>query len=228
MINRLPPWVEGGAFLLALLAGTVNAIGLLGFKHQAVSHLTGTATLLGQQLAALEWAVSFHLLMILVSFVAGAVLSGWLIENTALKLGRHYGVALLLEALLLLLGMLCLMGGSSLGHYLASAACGLQNAMVTTYSGAIIRTTHVSGIFTDLGLMLGARLRGKALDRRRATLYLLLIVGFALGGVAGSLMFLAWQFLALAGPVALAVLLAWLYWRIVDRAEAASLRESGQ
>ncbi|GAB3370099.1 DUF1275 domain-containing protein [Spongiibacter taiwanensis] len=228
MINRLPPWVEGGAFLLTLLAGMVNAIGLLGFSHQAVSHLTGTATLLGQQLASMNISVALHLLLILISFVIGAALSGWLIENTALKLGRHYGSALMLEALLLLLGMWALMAGWSAGHFLASAACGLQNGLATTFSGAIIRTTHVSGIFTDLGLMLGARLRGQPLDRRRARLYLLLVTGFILGGTLGSVIFLAWQFLALLVPVLLAVLLAGLYWRLLAQSDAVSTQETGR
>ena len=228
MINRLPPWVEGGAFLLTLLAGMVNAIGLLGFSHQAVSHLTGTATLLGQQLASMNISVALHLLLILISFVIGAALSGWLIENTALKLGRHYGSALMLEALLLLLGMWALMAGWSAGHFLASAACGLQNGLATTFSGAIIRTTHVSGIFTDLGLMLGARLRGQPLDRRRARLYLLLVTGFILGGTLGSVIFLAWQFLALLVPVLLAVLLAGLYWRLLAQSDAVLNRGVGR
>ncbi|HAI90280.1 MAG TPA: DUF1275 domain-containing protein, partial [Alcanivorax sp.] len=47
MLTRLPRWVEVGAFLLAFLAGSVNAVGLLGFSHQSVSHLTGTTSLLG-------------------------------------------------------------------------------------------------------------------------------------------------------------------------------------
>lgn len=54
MITKLPRWVEYGAFLLALLAGTVNAIGLLGFQHQAVSHISGTVTLLGTSIEALN------------------------------------------------------------------------------------------------------------------------------------------------------------------------------
>ena len=70
--------------------------------------------------------------------------------------------------------MAALSRGSPLGHYLASAACGLQNALVTNYSGATIRTTHVTGIFTDLGLMIGARLRGRPFDRRKALLFLLI------------------------------------------------------
>ena len=122
-------------------------------------------------------------------------------------------MALLLETALLLLAMLALQHNSEAGHYLASAACGLQNAMVTTYSGAIIRTTHVSGLFTDLGLMLGARLRGQAIDRRKATLFLLLIGGFILGGCLGALAFSALHFQALFLPATLTAVMALLYHR---------------
>ena len=211
MISRLPSWVEAGAFSLALMAGVVNAVGLLGFSHQAVSHLTGTSTLLGAGLTQLQAAELLHLLLVLLSFVAGAAFSGLFIGSSALQPGRRYGVALVLEALLLVLAMLALQAASLSGHYLASAACGLQNAMVTTYSGAIIRTTHVSGIFTDLGVMLGARLRGVPLDRRKARLFLLLISGFILGGTLGALGFARWQFQALLLPACMALALAGLY-----------------
>jgi hypothetical protein len=39
MISKLPRWIELGAFMLALLAGTVHTVGLLGFAHQSISHL---------------------------------------------------------------------------------------------------------------------------------------------------------------------------------------------
>ncbi|MAC98744.1 DUF1275 family protein [Pseudomonas abyssi] len=222
MISRLPSWVEAGAFSLALMAGVVNAVGLLGFSHQAVSHLTGTSTLLGAGLTQLPAAELLHLLLVLLSFVAGAAFSGLFIGSSALQPGRRYGVALVLEALLLVLAMLALQAASLSGHYLASAACGLQNAMVTTYSGAIIRTTHVSGIFTDLGVMLGARLRGVPLDRRKAVLFLLLIGGFILGGTLGALGFARWQFYSLLAPASMAVLLAGIYQVWVLRRGAAS------
>ena len=211
-MTRLPPWVEVGAFLLAFLAGSVNAVGLLGFSHQSVSHLTGTSSLLGLALADLDLTVARHLLLTLLSFLAGAALSGVLITSTALRLGRHYGFSLLMEAILLILAMRSLQGGSDLGIYLASMACGLQNAMVTTYSGSIIRTTHLSGIFTDLGIMLGNRLRGIPLDVRRLLLFLLLIGGFVCGGLIGTLLFRALHFNALIVPAGLAALLALAYW----------------
>lgn len=44
MIAKLSRWVWGGAWALAFVAGMVNVVGLLGFEHQAVTHLTGTTT----------------------------------------------------------------------------------------------------------------------------------------------------------------------------------------
>ena len=212
MLTRLPPWVEVGAFLLAFLAGSVNAVGLLGFSHQSVSHLTGTSSLLGLALADVALSDALHLFFTLLSFLAGAALSGLLITSTALRLGRHYGFSLLIEAVLLALAMLSLQQGSDLGIYLASMACGLQNAMVTTYSGSIIRTTHLSGIFTDLGIMLGNWLRGIPLDSRRLLLFLLLISGFICGGIVGTVLFRWLHFVALLMPATLAALLAVIYW----------------
>lgn len=212
MFTKLPRWVEVGGFWLAMIAGAVNAIGLLGFKHQAVSHLTGTSTLLGLSLVNLDVPESAHLLQIIVFFVLGAALSGVIIDKEVLSLGHRYGIALVIEAALLLGAMVVLGEGSTSGHFLASAACGLQNGMVSTYSGAAIRTTHVSGLFTDLGTMLGHRLRGHPLDTRKAFLYLLLIAGFIAGGALGAYAFQHLQFLALAIPAAGAFGLAVVYW----------------
>ncbi len=210
MFSKLPRWVEYGAFSLALLAGFVNAVGFLGFGHEAVSHLSGSATQLGVSLLEIDGG-TLHLLLVLFSFVIGAALSGLLIEGTALKMGRHYSSALMLEGVLLLAAMAALSRGSALGHHFASAACGLQNGLVTNYSGATIRTTHVTGIFTDLGLMIGARLRGKVFDRRKALLFLLIAAGFIGGGLLGAASFQQWQFDALAAPALLAMVLAIAY-----------------
>lgn len=215
MINKLPRWVEVGGFFLALNAGFINAVGLLGFKHQAVSHLTGTSTFLSLAIARVETQEILHLLIVLASFVLGAAFSGVVIGNTALKLGRRYSVALMVESLLLFVSMYFLNHGSLVGHFFASAACGLQNAMTSTYSGAVVRTTHVSGLFTDLGVALGLRFRGQKADTRKISLYFILITGFILGGIAGSLAFASFQFSAMLAPATLAAIIAisyWMYW----------------
>lgn len=223
MINKLPKWVEIGGFFLALIAGSVNAIALRGFNHQGVSHLSGSSTLLGVELAAGNLAEVLHLALILLSFVAGAVVSGFVIGGESLRLGRRYSVALLAESALLLSAMVFLNRGSLLGHYLASGACGLQNAMTSTFSGAVVRTTHVTGLFTDLGVTLGLWLRGQRTDQRRVVLYFTLIAGFILGGVLGAIGFNAYRFETLIAPATMAAVIALaylLYWKRTRRLEA--------
>lgn len=211
MISQLPKWVELGAFVLALVAGVVNAIGLLGFEHQSVSHLSGTATLLGTSFLNTSLQHTFHLLGVLASFVMGSSIAGFLLHGSTLKLGRHYDSALMLEAVLLLAALGLLSNGNFSGHFFASAACGLQNALATTYSGAVVRTTHVTGIFTDLGIMIGSLLRGQPLDQRKALLFVLIIVGFIVGGTLGALLYADYQFFALLFPSAICLSLAIVY-----------------
>lgn len=212
MISKLPRWVEFGAFVLALVAGCVNAVGLLGLKHQSISHLSGTATLLGIEVINAPYGDVLQLFAVLMSFLIGASISGYFLPDGALKLGHNYSSVLSLEAIFLLAAAYLLTHQSFYGHCLASAACGLQNALATTFSGAIIRTTHVTGIFTDLGIMLGAKLRGMPFDKRKALLFLIIILGFILGGTLGVVLFEALSFFALIIPACICLSLAGVYY----------------
>ena len=211
MISKLPRWIEYGAFVLALVAGCINAIGLMGFEQQSVSHMSGTATLLGTSALGGSPATSLHLVGVLVAFFLGASVSGFLLHNTALKLGRHYDTALILESLLIFLAVYLLSNDYLSGYFCAAAACGIQNALATTYSGAVVRTTHVTGLFTDLGIMFGAVLRGEPLDIRKTTLFCLIITGFILGGALGAYLFSLLRFEALLIPGCICLVLAALY-----------------
>ncbi len=211
MISKLPRWVEYGSFMLALIAGLVNSIGLLGFKHQSISHLSGIATLVGTGMVNSPLSDVVHLLFVLLSFLIGAAISGFYLSSSTLKLGRKYSGMLVVEALFLVAALYLLTQDSLYGHYLASMACGLQNALVTTFSGAVIRTTHVTGIFTDLGIMIGAKFRGEPFDQRKAILFLLIIVGFIAGGTFGAYFFDRLRFNALFIPAGACLLLALAY-----------------
>jgi uncharacterized membrane protein YoaK (UPF0700 family) len=189
MISKLPRWIWTGAWLLAFVAGMVNVVGLLGFEHQAVTHLTGTTSMLGAHLAALDFRGALHLLMVIGSVVAGTVLSGILIQDSTLKLGRRYGLALFLESMMLCAAVPLFNHHLGSGSYVAACAIGLQNAMVSTYSGAVVRTSHLSGMFTDLGIFLGHAVRGIAYDQRRLKLCFVIISAFLCGGVAGAALF---------------------------------------
>ena len=203
MAERLATWVWIGAAALACVAGMVNVVGYLGFEHQAITHLTGTTTLLGASRAQARWASAGQLAGMAAAFVAGAALSGLLVQDSVLRLGRRYGVALAIEAALLAAAVPLFQAGSFAGPLLAAGAIGLQNAMATTYSGAVVRTSHVSGMFTDLGIMLGHALRGLPPARRRLWLCLVIISAFLAGGVCGAWLFDAAGYAALYLPAAL-------------------------
>ena len=182
----LPRWVWVGAGALACVAGMVNAVGFLGFQHQSVTHLTGTTTLLGIAVAGGDAESTLELLAMLGAFLAGAVSAGVLIQDSTLQLGRRYGVALAIESALLFTAVPLFARHELAGMACAAMAIGLQNAMATTYSGAVVRTSHVSGMFTDIGIGFGHALRGLPLQRRRLQLCTLIIACFAGGAIAGA------------------------------------------
>ena len=105
MISKLPPWVWLCAWILAFVAGMVNIVGLFGFQHQAITHLTGNTSMLAGALAALDGPAILRFAATIGSFMAGTALSGFIIQDSTLKLGRRYGVALFLEAVFLCLAV---------------------------------------------------------------------------------------------------------------------------
>lgn len=211
MISKLPRWIWTGAWALAFIAGIVNVVGLLGFEHQAITHLTGNTSMLAAALASLDLAGTLHFFALIVSFLIGCVISGFIIQDSTLQLGRRYGVALSLVATLLFVSVPLLERGSAYGMYCAACAMGLQNAMVSTYSGAVVRTTHLSGMFTDLGIYLGHTLRGLPIDSRRLRLSVVIISGFFFGGIVGTLLYQTIAYSALYIPAAFTACIAIAY-----------------
>ena len=203
MLRQLPRWAWVGGGLLALGAGCINVVGYLCFRHQPITHLTGTSTEFGLALARGDAGEIAHWGLVILAFLLGAMLSGFIVQQGALRLGRRYGVVLMLESALLFAATPLIHGDHDLGLYLASAACGLQNAMVSTYSGATVRTTHLSGIFTDLGIYLGHRLRGLEVDSLRIHICLLVASHFIVGATLGALGFMVWQERVLLAPATL-------------------------
>ena len=203
MAERLANWVWLGTAALACVAGIVNVVGFLGFQHQAITHLTGNTSLLGAALANGDTVATWRLLASIAAFVGGAVLGGLIVQDSTLRLGRRYGVALTVESALLLAAVPLFRHQQAAGALCAAMAVGLQNAMATTYSGAVVRTSHLSGMFTDLGIMLGHALRGMPVARRRLGLCVLVIAFFFGGGVLGAFLFARLGYDALYFPAAL-------------------------
>lgn len=211
VLRQLPRWAWIGGGVLAFIAGIVNAAGYMGFRHQSITNLTGSTSLLGVALGTADGGEAAHWALSLGAFLAGAILSGLIVQQRTLKLGRRYGVALVLESLLLFAAVPLLDVGNSIGLYLASMGAGLQNGMVSTYSGMVFRTTHVSGMFTDLGIYIGQRLRGLEVDTLRVRVCVLVIGSFMLGSAAGALLFGMLQERTLLIPAALTGLCGLVY-----------------
>lgn len=136
------------------------------------------------------------------SFLLGAFLTTLFVRWARMrKMESEYALPLLVEAALLLLFGLTgevFGGGSVLGTVmLLCFTMGLQNAIITKISQSVIRTTHVTGMVTDIGIALGrifsasSRENGETLQGELATLRLLTsLVGlFFVGGVTGALGF---------------------------------------
>ena len=203
MIRQLPRWIWLGAAILAFSAGLINAVAFSGFSHNAVTHVTGTVTKSAIALASGDFTAYFLSTGLIMAFGAGAVISGIIIGNEHLRLGRRYGLALMLESSLLFLSYYLFTHNIREGELFASAACGLQNAMVATYSGNAIRTTHMTGVVSDLGSIVGNFLARRHVDVRQFFLLSIVFVHFYVGGMLGTYLFRTFAFGAILVPATL-------------------------
>lgn len=218
-LNTLPMWIQFGALFLAMNAGMVNVLGLLTVLHQSVSHMTGNVSMLASAILAGHTASIIYLLCILLCYVLGSLYSGLILAQTTLSLNRRYGLPLSLMAVCLVLCWFFLPIFPRYALLWAAVAMGMQNAMVSHYHGAIIRTTHLSGVLTDLGLALGYRLRGLPVAKRRILLHLLILVGFFIGGLIATWSYPLLQLNAFLIPASLSFVLSAVYWVIYLRAQ---------
>jgi uncharacterized membrane protein YoaK (UPF0700 family) len=221
MKNILRPVLIGG-FILTFISGIVNAVGFLSFAHQGLTHLTGLTTHISIKLSEHQYMDVFYISQLILSFVIGSIISGAVIKKSTLKLGRHYGIVLLLESALLYFSIHFLEIESQTGECMIACACGLQNAMATTYSGSILRTTHLTGIFTDLGLWIGHYISKLPVESSSLKIYLVLISGFICGGGVGVYLFKSLEYKALLVPAVLlgVVGLIYIYFSSTNKNEA--------
>jgi uncharacterized membrane protein YoaK (UPF0700 family) len=200
-------------FILAFVAGAINAGGFLAV-HQYTSHMTGIVSSMADNLSLGEYTLTLAGLGAVVSFLAGAACCAFIVNySRRLKLHSEFAIPLLLESgLLLLFGLL----GIRLAHIngffvpvtvlLLSFLMGLQNALITKISGYEIRTTHITGIVTDIGIELGKLAYWNAssdlgvapvvANRGRLKVMSMLAVLFFIGGVTGAFGFKYFGYLA--------------------------------
>jgi len=193
------------AHFLTFIAGAANAGGFMAFR-QYTSHMTGIASAAADAVAIGNLQAALAGAFALAAFVCGAAISAILINWGRRKaLNSVYAFPLLLEAILL--AFFGISGEALQGIdgiivpvtvVLLCFIMGLQNAMITKLSGARIRTTHITGMVTDIGIEIGKlvyinrRIPNHPpvhADRGKFILLSGLIALFFLGGVMGAVGF---------------------------------------
>lgn len=213
----LPKWIQFGAFMLAINAGMINLLGLVSLLHQSVSHMTGNASLIALTIYDYNFENLIFLIFIICSYVLGSSFSGYILGNSTFKWNRRYGIPLSLVTLFILLCWLFISYYPRYALLWACCAMGVQNAMVSHYQGTIIRTTHLSGVLTDLGLALGYRFRGLKNEPKKLILHLLILFGFILGSLVAAFAYPYLQLQTFLIPASLSLGLTLTYWFVYIR-----------
>ena len=198
--------VELGA-VLCFVAGAINAGGFLAVGMYT-SHMSGVASSMADNAVLGQWLSVWIGLWSLLAFVGGAMTTALMVRWALRRnLRSAYSRPLLVEALLLL--VFGLFGAAidarsvALVPYAVVLLCfimGLQNALITKRSNAEIRTTHITGLVTDLGIELGnlvyinrsfPEAKKVRANRGKIASHLKLLGSFVLGALIG-----AWGFKA--------------------------------
>ena len=219
--------------LLVFASGCVNSGGWMA-AAKFTTHVTGFASLFGINLTKNLWLEALAISSIPVYFLAGAMISALMVDRRIAKdLPPLYGLPIMLSAALLGLAAL---GGES-GWFdafgtvagatddyilllLLALASGLQNAAVTTATGAVMRATHMTGLTTDLGLGLVRYfyISGpeRKMETRATVIRTLTLLAFIAGSVSGAYFFLTMHYQGFLIPAAICFLVALVTTRVPD------------
>lgn len=194
------------AWAMAFVAGAVNAGGFLAVSHYT-SHMTGVVSSLADELAVGDLVTALAALAMMLSFLGGALVCTLLISfGQRRRMRSRYALTMVLEALLMLVfGFMGNRLQQEIRFTLPSTVMllcfimGMHNAVTSIISGAAVRTTHLTGTVTDIGIELGRLAyvnvhhrhgRDRILaNRQKLSLLLLILASFMAGGVAGALGF---------------------------------------
>lgn len=209
------------ASLLSGVAGIVNSVGVLGL-HTLTTNVTGHFAFFAEEVTEENYHRAMVYLIYTFFFLLGSFVSSLIMEWVLkYKPEVSYVIPILLEVVLLVgLSMIDIALPSVLVKYSVFTALvllfsmGLQNSLVTRVSGAVVRTTHLTGLFTDLGIALSQlffyRNRSERVQLFRSIFLMLAIIGcFFVGCVAGGFMYFLYQFKTLLLAAALLLFALW-------------------
>jgi uncharacterized membrane protein YoaK (UPF0700 family) len=182
------------ASTLSFIAGTVNIAGVLSVAT-LTTNVTGHFAYFAEQIALKNYSKAITIIIYIMFFLLGAFTSNLLVELAMLKKPRiAHAFPMALEIVILVFVGFSTNIDPNYVAYLLLFAMGLQNALVTHISQAVVRTTHLTGLFTDLGIELSQLIfYKKVAEIKRLSssivLRLSIIFFFFLGCVLGGLMY---------------------------------------
>ncbi len=193
------------AVFLSFTAGLVNICGLLALGV-LTTNVTGHFAFFSEAIQKHDLVYASVFLFYILSFLLGAFSSSLITEYYIRKESfTAYNTAIFIEiGLLFLIGTLGnnLPAGELNREFLSCVllfAMGLQNSLVTSISNSTVRTTHLTGLFTDLGIELSQLFYYRAAGQRerlKKNIYLRcgIIAFFFLGCVSGGFLFTVLKF----------------------------------
>lgn len=194
-VSPRPFWVLIGGCLLAFLSTAMNT-GIVLTLGTSVSQMSGEVSRISRNLldnSPEAFALGMDLILAVTGFLGGAILAGFTIHHPTLDQSMPYGRCLIFIGSCLLLAHPALSSLPRLALGLTGFASGFQNAMATHYRGIILRTTHITGLVTDIGSHLGMKFRGHLIAPWKIIVPTLVVLFFFLGGVFGAWMILFTQ-----------------------------------
>lgn len=211
-------YIVFGGSILSLCAGFVNVI-FMTHVSLTVSHNTGVTSRMAINLGSFDISGGGFCALVLFFFFFGSSTVGYFQKKSKFYYSRKYGFFLMGQALLLIFAVYLFHNENrTIPCFIASYCMGLQNALFTNFSGAVVRTTHVTGLLTDVGLIIGHRIRGieKSSDIWRLKVMMPLFIGFVIGGMLSVNCYQLWSFYSLAIPIFIYFIggLIWTVWRL--------------
>jgi len=200
------------ASLLSFVAGVVNVAGFLAVQ-QLTTNVTGHFAFFVEEIYRLNaWRGIVYFLFVFFFFL-GSFTSGLLIEWISRKNERFvFTIPVFIEIFLLLAvalsGNFLLENSPSVIAYILLFAMGLQNSLVTMVSNSVVRTTHLTGLFTDLGIELSQLFFYKESTQKKKLfssikLRLTIILYFFSGGVFSGVFYSSLGLYILFFPIVL-------------------------
>jgi uncharacterized membrane protein YoaK (UPF0700 family) len=204
------------AILASILPGVAGVINASGFFAVGVytSHMTGNVARIGDELATGHLWLALRSLLFVASFVGGAMISTFLVIYGKRVGGPPYWRPMLFEVALLFVFATVNVGAEHRAHInsfimtaLICCAMGVQNALVTKLSGARIRTTHMTGVVTDIGIETARWLLNEP-ESRKLRLHFTVLGSFLAGATVGPIAYLLVGHVAMLIPCAVLAALA--------------------